>query len=125
MGDTLQILESKILDRCRGGRSGHFGAPGPQASPITAAVRTADGGGYFVLLADGTVDGYGDAESLGGPTGAVGGLDPASAIFTEAGGGGYWVASAAGDVFTYGGAPNDGSMAGSRLNGAIIAGTGY
>ena len=107
------------------GDAPYYGAPGPQGSPITAAVRTADGGGYFVLLANGTVDGYGDAVSLGGPTGAVAGLDPASAIFTEAGGGGYWVASAGGDVFTYGGAPNDGSMAGTRLNGAIIAGTGY
>ncbi len=107
------------------GDAPYFGAPGPQGSPITAAVRTADGGGYFVLLANGTVDGYGDAVSLGGPTGGVDGLDPASAIFTEAGSGGYWVASAAGDVFTYGGAPNDGSMAGTQLNGAIIAGTGF
>ncbi len=107
------------------GDAPYFGAPGTQGSPVTAAVRTADGGGYFVLLANGTVDGYGDAVSLGGPTGAVGGLDPASAIFTEAGGGGYWVASAAGDVFTYGGAPDDGSMAGTRLNGAVIAGTGF
>ncbi len=107
------------------GDAPYFGAPGTQGSAVTAAVRTADGGGYLVLLANGTVQGYGDAVSLGGPTGAVGGLDPASAIFTEAGGGGYWVASAAGDVFTYGGAPDDGSMAGTRLNGAIIAGTGF
>ena len=102
-----------------------YGAPGPQGSPITAAVRTADGRGYYVLLANGTVFAYGDAVPRGGPTGAVGGLDPASAIFTDAGGGGYWVASAGGAVFTYGDAPNDGSMAGTRLNGLIIAGTGF
>jgi len=107
------------------GDAPYFGAPGPQGSPITAAVRSADGRGYFVLLANGTVDGYGDAVSLGGPTGAVGGSDPASAVFTDAGGGGYWVASAAGAVFTYGDAPNDGSMTGTRLNGSIIAGTGF
>ncbi len=107
------------------GDAPYFGAPGPQGSPITAAVRTADGHGYYVLLANGTVYGYGDAVSHGGPSGSVGGFDPASAIFTDAGGGGYWVASAAGDVFTYGDAPNDGSMAGSHLNGAIIAGTGF
>jgi hypothetical protein len=63
--------------------------------------------------------------SRGGPIGAVGGFNPASAIFTDSGGGGYWVASAAGSVYTYGDAPNDGSMAGTRLNGAIIAGTGF
>ncbi len=32
----------------------------------------------------------------GGPAGAVGGFNPASAIFSDADGGGYWVASAAG-----------------------------
>ena len=78
------------------GDAPYFGAPGPQGSPITAAVRSADGRGYYVLLANGTVDGYGDAVSLGGPSGAVGGFDPASAVFTDAGGGGYWVASADG-----------------------------
>ena len=46
-------------------------------------------------------------------------------MFTDAGGGGYWVASATGAVFTYGDAPNDGSMTGTRLNGSIIAGTGF
>ena len=55
----------------------------------------------------------------------MGGFNPASAIFTDAGGGGYWVASAAGSVYTYGDAPNDGSMAGTHLNGPIIAGTGF
>ena len=102
-----------------------FGAPGTQGSPITAAVRSADGGGYYILLANGTVYAYGDAAPRGGPVGAVGGFNPASAIFTDAGGGGYWVASAAGAVFTYGDAPDDGSMAGEHLNGAIIAGTGF
>jgi hypothetical protein len=107
------------------GDAPYFGAPGPQGSPITAAVRSADGHGYYVLLANGTVYSYGDAMRLGGPAGMVGGFNPASAIFTDAGGGGYWVASAAGAVFTYGDAPNDGSMAGSHLNGSIIAGTGF
>ena len=107
------------------GDAPYYGAPGPQGSPITAAVRTSDGDGYYVLLANGTVYAYGDAVSRGGPTGAVGGLDPASAIFTDAGGGGYWVASSDGAIFTYGDAPDDGSMAGAHLNGAIIAGTGF
>ncbi len=99
--------------------------PDLRGPPITAAVRTADGHGYYVLLANGTVYSYGDAVRLGGPAGLVGGFNPASAIFTDAGGGGYWVASAVGAVFTYGDAPNDGSMAGTHLNGSIIAGTGF
>jgi len=107
------------------GDAPYYGAPGPQGTPITAAVRSADGAGYYVLLGNGTVYGYGDAVPRGGPIGAVGGLDPATAIFTDVGGGGYWVASARGDVFTYGDAPFDGSMAGTALNGAIIAATGF
>ena len=100
------------------GDAPYFGAPGPRAprSPRRCAPPT--GGATAILLADGTVDAYGDAVSLGGPAGGVGGLDPASAIFTDADGGGYWVASAAGAVFTYGDAPNDGSMVGTQLNGA-------
>jgi hypothetical protein len=101
-----------------------YGAPGAQAAPVTSAVRTADGNGYYVLLANGMVFSYGDAVPRGGPSG-VGGLDPASAIFTDAGGGGYWVATSRGAVYTYGDAPNDGSMAGTALNGSIIAGTGF
>ena len=102
-----------------------YGAPGNQGSPVTSAVRTADGGGYWVLLANGAVYAYGDAVGRGGPAGAVGGFNPASAIFSDANGGGYWVASAAGAVFPYGDAPNDGSMVGNHLNGSIIAATGF
>jgi Pro-kumamolisin, activation domain/MBG domain (YGX type) len=102
-----------------------YGAPGGQGSPVTSAVRTADGHGYWVLLANGTVDAYGDAVARGGPIGSVGGFNPASAIFSDATGGGYWVATAQGAVFSYGDAPNDGSMAGTHLNGSIIAATGF
>ena len=107
------------------GNAPFYGAPGAQGSPVTSAVRTADGLGYWVLLADGAVYAYGDAVGRGGPVGAVGGFDPASAIFADADSGGYWVASAQGAVFTYGDAPNDGSMAGTHLNGSIIAATGF
>ena len=53
-----------------------------------------------------------------------GGFNPATAIFATADGGGYWVASANGSVDNYGDAPDDGSMAGTPLNGSIIAATG-
>jgi hypothetical protein len=102
-----------------------YGAPGNPGSPVTSAVRTANGGGYWVLLANGAVYAYGDAVGRGGPVGAVGGLNPASAIFADADGGGYWVASANGGVFSYGDAPDDGSMLGSHLNGSIIAASGF
>jgi hypothetical protein len=93
--------------------------------PVTAAVRTKDGGGYWILFANGVVAAYGDAANRGGPVGSVGGFNPATAIFTTADGGGYWVASANGSVFTYGDAPYEGGMSDVHLNGSIIAGTGW
>jgi len=107
------------------GDAPYDGAPGPQSSPVTSMVRTTDGGGYLLLLANGTVDAYGDAVGRGGPTGSVGGTNPATAIFTTQDGGGYWVASADGGIYPFGDAPSDGSMAGQTLNGSIIAGTGF
>ncbi len=107
------------------GDAQYYGAPGPQGVPVTSAVRTPDGKGYWILFANGGVANYGDAASLGSPVGQFGGLNPAAAIFTTSDGGGYWVASANGTVDNYGDAPSDGSMAGTRLNGSIIAATGW
>ena len=92
---------------------------------VTAAARTADGGGYWLLYANGAVATFGDATNLGDPIGTVGGSNPATAIFTTSSGGGYWIASATGSVYAYGDAPADGSMSGQHLNGSIIAGTGW
>ena len=102
-----------------------LGAPGAAGTPVTSAVRTPDGRGYWVLVANGTVYGYGDAANFGSPGGQFGGFNPATAVFATSDGGGYWVVSAVGAVDPYGDAPNDGGMAGTRLNGAIIAATGF
>ena len=108
------------------GDAAYLGAPGLQSSAITSAVATPDGGGYYVLDAAGQVFAYGDANgSLGNvPAGATGGLNPASAIFVTSDNAGYWVSDALGDVYTFGDAPNDGSMAGTHLDGSIIAASG-
>ena len=105
------------------GDAQYYGTPGPQNVPVSSAVRTPDGKGYWILFANGVVAPYGDAANLGGPIGAVGGINPATTIFTDAGGGGYWVVSADGSVFTYGDAPYLGGAGGTDLNGSIIAAT--
>jgi hypothetical protein len=107
------------------GDAASLGAPGPQSSPVTAAVRTPDGGGYWIILADGSVDSFGNAGILGQPLGSVSGSNPATSVFSTSDGGGYWVASANGSVFDYGDAPSLGGLAGQRLNGPIVAGTGW
>ena len=107
------------------GDATYYGAPGPQSVPVTSAVRTADGKGYWILFSNGAIACYGDAGNFGSPNGVFGGQNPATAIFATADGQGYWVASANGSVYTYGDAQFAGSMAGTRLNGAIIAATGF
>ena len=102
-----------------------LGQPGPQSTPVTSAVRTPDGNGYWILFANGTVDNYGDAVGYGDPAGVTGGLDPATAIFTTSDGAGYWVSTATGTIYAYGDAPNDGGASGLRLNGSIIAASGF
>jgi hypothetical protein len=106
------------------GDAAYFGAPG--RGTVTSAVATPDGLGYWILLADGQVFAYGDAPSAGSPpAGNFGGLNAATAIFSTSDGAGYWVSSALGSVYNFGDAPNDGGMAGTHLNGAIIAATGF
>jgi hypothetical protein len=92
---------------------------------VTSAVRTPDGNGYWILFANGTVDNFGDAVGYGDPAGVTGGLDPATAIFTTSDGAGYWVSTATGTIYAYGDAPNDGGTSGLRLNGSIIAASGF
>ncbi len=102
-----------------------YGAPGSQASPVVNAAATPDGMGYWLLFANGVVASYGDAQYYGAPTGYVNSFNPANTIFPTADGKGYWVASMRGDVFAYGNAPWLGSMAGTALNGEIIASFGF
>ena len=105
------------------GDAPYFGAPGH--GTVTSAVATPDGKGYWILLGDGEVFSYGDAAELGSPSSANFSVaDPAAAIFATSDGAGYWVASALGAVYNLGDVPNDGGMAGTHLNGSIIAASG-
>ncbi len=103
----------------------NYGGPGAQPAPVTSAARTPDGMGYWILLSDGGVFTYGDAQYYGA-CGTIGGCSGASTAFIpDSSGNGYWIATANGNVYAFGDAPNDGSMAGTHLNGSIIAGVGY
>jgi len=106
------------------GDAQYLGAPGTTGAPIVSAVRTPNGGGYWILDAAGNVYGYGDAANLGSAAGDANG-NTASAIFTDAAGNGYGVTAQNGAVVTFGGMPNYGGMNGTKLNGSIIAASGY
>jgi hypothetical protein len=106
------------------GDAPYFGAPGH--GTVTSAVATPDGQGYQILLSDGEVFSYGDADPDGSPpAGDFNVFNPATSIFGTSDGAGYWVSSGLGAVYNFGDAPNDGGMAGTHLNGPIVAATGF
>ena len=71
--------------------------PGNTGSPITSAVRTPSGNGYWILDASGTVHAYGDVASLGNDDDSYGD-NSASAIFTDIAGDGYGIANRGGQI---------------------------
>jgi hypothetical protein len=58
--------------------------------PVTSAVRTPDGRGYWILFANGAISIFGDAGTFGSPLGLIGGSDPATAILSTSDGGTGW-----------------------------------
>ncbi len=107
------------------GDAKYYGGLSTTNGMVTSAVRTPDGGGYWVLTSDGTVHAFGDALNFGSPTASMTPTNLASAVIATSDGLGYWVAAADGTVFNYGDAPADGGMTGTKLNGSIIAATGF
>jgi len=67
-----------------------------------------DGGGYWLVAADGGVFAYGDAGFYGSAGGGNYGA-PFVGITRSWTGQGYWLPNSAGGIFAYGDAPFDGS----------------
>ena len=78
-------------------------------APIVGMVPSADGGGYFMVAADGGVFAFGDAKfegscpSIGGCAGA------AVAVMPDATGDGYWLVTSTGGVYAFGDAASYGA----------------
>jgi hypothetical protein len=87
---------------------------------VVAGFSTPSGAGYWLVYADGSVTGKGDARTYGDAThialvGAiVGGASTPS-------GKGYWLAASDGGVFTFGDAHFYGSKSGTHLNGPVFS----
>ena len=82
----------------------------------------ASGNGYWLVTRTGNVYTFGDAAYDGAP-GNTG--SPVTSAVGTPDGNGYWSLTANGTVYNYGDAPNDGGMAGTHLNGFIVAATGF
>jgi hypothetical protein len=91
------------------------GPPAPLAWLVVAAARTPDGGGYWLVDADGSVHAFGDAPYFGS-MGAHTPAHPIVGIAPSANGAGYWLAASDGHVFGFGAAGSYGSPVASGLS---------
>ena len=89
------------------------------AAPIAGMAATPDGGGYWLVAADGGVFSYGDAHFYG----SLGGVHLAAPIvgIAAANAGGYWLAGADVGVFSFGDAAFHGSVPGQLSAGQSLA----
>ena len=85
-----------------------FGAPG-----------NANGNGFYLVTSDGSVYGFGDAQSFGSlPKANL--TAPIVGMAVTPDGGGYWLVSSTGGVFSFGNARFFGSLAGKHLFPPIV-----
>jgi hypothetical protein len=78
-------------------------------APIVGMVPSADGGGYFMVAADGGVFTFGDAKFAGSCPGIGGCSGAAVAVMPDASGNGYWLVTATGHVYAFGDAVDYGA----------------
>jgi len=89
------------------------------AAGIVGIASTPDGGGYWLVAADGGVFSYGDAAFHGSAGGLV--LNaPVVGMAPTPDGRGYWLVAADGGVFSYGDAAFHGSTGGLVLNAPVV-----
>ena len=99
-------------------------------APIVGMRTTPDGGGYWMVGADGGVFSSGDAGFFGS-TGNLHLNKPVVGMAATPDGGGYWFVASDGGIFAYGDAQFYGSMGGKPLNEPIVgvaatpSGNGY
>jgi hypothetical protein len=71
-------------------------------APIVGMVPSANGGGYFMVAADGGVFAFGDAAFEGSCPGIGGCSGTAVTVMPDASGNGYWLVTATGHVYAFG-----------------------
>jgi hypothetical protein len=85
--------------------AGTSGSVPKLSAPIVGMVPSSDGGGYFMVAADGGVFAFGDAHFAGSCPGIGGCKGSGVAVMTDASGNGYWLTTSTGNVYTFGDAP--------------------
>jgi hypothetical protein len=83
----------------------------PLNQPVVGMAATPDGGGYWMVAADGGIFAFGDA-GFYGSTGNIVLNQPVVGMTPGVQGQGYWMVAADGGIFAFGDAPFYGSAAG-------------
>ncbi len=87
--------------------------------PVVAMAPTPDGGGYWLVAADGGIFTYGDAQ-FWGSTGSLRLNKPIVGMAATKDGRGYWLVASDGGIFTFGDAQFLGSTGGITLNKPVV-----
>ena len=94
-------------------------APFPLDVPVTGMAARTDGGGYWLVNAQGGVSAHGTAVREGSMLGLA--LDaPVEHLVATPDDKGYWMVAADGGIFAFGDAPFFGSMGGRPLNAPVV-----
>jgi len=88
--------------------------------PIVGMAATPDGGGYWLVAADGGIFSFGDAHFYGS-TGNIHLNRPIVGMTADPNGGGYWFTASDGGVFAFGAAGFYGSLGGVPQSRPIVA----
>ena len=89
-------------------------------APVVGMAATPDGGGYWLVAADGGIFSYGDAGFFGSAGALHAGRARSSGMAAGPGGGGYWLVARDGGIFGYGDAPYHGSLGGTALPAPVV-----
>jgi hypothetical protein len=93
--------------------------PFPLTPPVTGIASRPDGGGYWLVDAQGGVSSHGTAVPYGSMRGRP--LNqPIEHLVPTPDGGGYWLVASDGGIFTFGDARFFGSMGATRLNAPVV-----
>ena len=88
--------------------------------PVVGMAATPDGGGYWLVAADGGIFSYGDA-TFYGSTGSMVLNKPIIGMITGPAGAGYFLVASDGGIFSFGTAPFYGSLGGLPIKHPIVA----
>ena len=91
----------------------------PLNQPVVGMAQTPDGGGYWMVAADGGIFAFGDA-AFYGSTGAMALNKPIVGMAATRDGKGYWLVASDGGIFAFGDAAFYGSTGAMALNEPVV-----